>query len=184
MLTATKEKLSDFLSNLFVQTGGASAWNGLAKSDRRAIKLLGLVLVLSVFYFFVWEPIHLAADSAEKQRDLAKSEWHWLAEQAEKLNHQESSLRQLVVKSQSQLTQVVQSSLKQHNLYRQMSGMKPMKVNNQPGVQVLFDQVDAPRFFRWLSQLEKQGVLPYQMSSEKHTTKGKIIAIVKFQVKR
>jgi len=184
MLAMVKEKVLSQTHSVWLRTGMDEIWNGLAENDQRAIKILSFVLLLISLYFLVWQPIHQANHNANQQLARSEADWQWLNQQVPKLNQKGATTQILTIQTQSQLTQVIQSSLKKQNLYRQMSEIQPLQVERVPGVMVSFDKVDAPRFFRWLSKLEKQAVVSHQMKIEKTEIQGRISASVRFQVRR
>lgn len=144
--------------------GVTCAWLGLAEKDRRALKGLAGALILAIGYLFFWTPIEVAQQQADKRLAAAEADWLWLNQQLPKLADQQAQIPQVELRSQAQLTQYVQKMLRQLNLVKQMSAIKPQSIKGRQGVQVQFEKVMAPRFFRWLQTLEQQGLVAEKLS--------------------
>lgn len=155
----------------------AIKWASLAERERRLLTGLGIFLVLVGLYSLIWAPIQ--NDHSQKQAALTKAQadWQWLSEQAPKVTRQVVKRNGLNLSSKTALMDTLQKSLQQQKLLKSAQGLNLSK----NGVTVSFAQVDAPRMFRWLTQLEKRGLKAKKMDLTPITA-GLTQATIDFEV--
>ncbi|HIE40012.1 MAG TPA: type II secretion system protein M [Thiomicrorhabdus sp.] len=129
-------------------------WTQLAEREKRLVIGLVVFLVMMAFYSLVWSPIHAQYSQQKAALQKAETEWLWLVEQAPKVI-QSPRGTQLAVHSKTALMDSLQKSLRQQNLLQFTEGLN---LTNR-GIQVRFEEVDAPRLFRWIGGLEQQGLI-------------------------
>ncbi len=134
-------------------------WTQLAEREKRWVIGLAVFLVIMAFYSLVWSPIHSQYLQQKAALQKAETEWVWLVEQAPKVVRSPRGTS-LAVHSKTALMNTLQKSLRQQNLLQFTEGLK---LTNQ-GVRVQFNEVDAPRLFRWIALLEQQGLAAKSMS--------------------
>jgi len=135
------------------------AWSKLAQREKQLVTLLVLFLTVVLFYSLIWSPIHTANDRMKQTLEKANSEWVWLNQQAPLVAQPSTKNPQLDIQSKTGLMSFVQEELKSENLMHQMQELKL----TAKGVKISFNEVNAPRLFRWLSKLESQGVIAKNM---------------------
>ncbi len=135
------------------------AWSNLAQREKQLVSLLMLFLTVVLFYGLIWSPIQTANDQMKQALEKSKNDWVWLNQQAPLVVQQVSKNPQLDIQSKTGLMSFVQSELKSGNLMHQMQELQL----TEKGVKVSFNEVNAPRLFRWLSKLESQGVIAKNM---------------------
>ncbi len=177
MLDQFKQTLNTQLQPLKVY------WAGLAPREQMLLKALAVVLGVLLLYWLLWSPIESAQQQAQQKLESARKEWLWLNEQQSKLAAQPNRIQPARVDSQARLTSYLQQQLRQQNLSKYLSQMVTVKTGRNDGVEVVFDEVPAPRFFRWLSKMEKEGVYSTKASMQP-IKKGVISARVQFEVKK
>ena len=150
-------------------------WQGLAERERLLLKLLAFVVAVWLVYQLIWTPPQHALKTAQQRLIQVENQWNWLNEQAPKVLALKGETRPAM--SQSQWIAELQKSLREQNLLQQAEAIKPI---NQ-GVQVSFNRVDAPKFFRWLSGLESQNLVADKLQIEPVET-GIIKATLSFKV--
>lgn len=131
------------------------AWLKLAQREKQLVYLLALFLTAMVFYGLIWSPIQSAHNSAQQTLEKNKNEWLWLNQQAPLVAQKSEPSMKLDTQTKTGLMSFVQDTLKSEILMHQM---QELQLTNK-GVKVSFNEVDAPRLFRWLSHLETQGVI-------------------------
>ena len=134
-------------------------WTSLAERERRLLIGLAIFLVLVSLYSLIWAPIQNDHQLKQAGLNKAKADWFWLAEQAPKVSQQPLKKQSLKIGSKTELMDVLQKSLSQQKLLKSAQGLN---LSNR-GVTVSFNQVDAPRLFRWLGQLEGRGLKAFKM---------------------
>ncbi len=135
------------------------AWSKLAQREKQLITLLMLFLTVVLFYSLIWSPIHTENDHVKQTIEKAKHEWVWLNQQAPLVAQSPTKNPQLDIQSETGLMSFVQEELKSENLMHQMQELQL----TAKGVKISFNEVNAPRLFRWLSKLESQGVIAKNM---------------------
>jgi len=133
-------------------------WTQLAEREKRLVIGLVIFLVIMVFYSLVWSPIHSQYTQQKSALQKAETEWLWLVEQAPKVVRSTRG-NTLAVHSKTALMDSLQHSLRQQNLLQFTEGLQ---LTNR-GVKVRFEEVDAPRLFRWMGLLEQQGLTAKSM---------------------
>lgn len=152
-------------------------WSQLAQREQQMLLALGAFLVGVLLYMTIWSPIHDAYSQAQKAEQKAVADWQWLSEQVKKHPMQESREQSLQFATQSQLMGSIQKTLRDENLLGSMQSITP----SAKAIKVSFKEVHAPRFFRWLSLLEKQGLVSSQLQVNPVNT-GIVQASVSFEV--
>ncbi|MDG6777325.1 type II secretion system protein GspM [Thiomicrorhabdus sp. zzn3] len=135
------------------------AWSQLAERERKMVLGLAVFLLVTLFYVLVWQPLHERAHSAQQSVQRAQGEWQWLREEVIKHPRQHSSGAVLQFETQSQLMATIQRTLRDENLQGFMESITPSK----RAIRVSFKSVPAPRLFRWLSGMEKRGLISQQL---------------------
>lgn len=153
------------------------AWLQLAQREQQMLLALGVFLIGVLLYLMIWSPIHTSYLQAQQSEQKAVSDWQWLSEQVKKHPMQQSGQQTLQFASQSQLMGSIQKTLRDENLLGSMQSIAP----SAKAIKVSFKEVHAPRFFRWLSSLEKQGLVSSQLQVTPVNT-GVIQASVSFEV--
>ena len=93
----------------------------------------------------------------------------------------QGGVKQVIIDSQSELTSYIQQQIAQQNIKNNVSNISPISSANRRGIQVEFAQVSYPRFFRWLSKMEQEGVLATDLKVER-LGEGIVKASVQFEV--
>lgn len=137
-------------------------WQALAERERLLIKIMLMALVMLMLYRFGWQPLQHNQQQAQQQLAAAQQQWQWLNQQIPAIQQAQGQGRASSPQTQSQLLAHLQQTLRSHNLMNQMDTIRPAA----NGVQVIFNQVDAPRFFQWLSSLEQQGLTAERLQVE------------------
>jgi len=130
-------------------------WVSLESREQSLIKLLSLFLALVLIYLVIWSPLQTSKNQAMQQLNAAQQEWTWLNQQIPAVESMRSSQGvQKVINSQSSLMTIIQSSLKQQNLFKDIETIN----GATNGGKVTFKQVNSSRLFKWLFLIEDQGV--------------------------
>jgi len=133
-------------------------WAQLSDHEKRLMMGLAIFLVIMAFYALIWSPINSQYTQQKAALQKAETEWLWLAEQAPKVMPSTSG-HSLTIHSKTDLMDALQKTLRQHNLLQFTEGLKP----TNRGIQVRFEEVAAPRLFRWVGELEQQGLTAKSM---------------------
>lgn len=153
------------------------AWSQLAEREQTLLKGLALFLAVTVLYLVIWSPIHSAYHNAQQSEQRAQQAWQWLHDQVLANPATEGANDTLRFSTQSELMSTLQSTLRSENLLSSMQAMTPATKS----IKVDFKAADAPRFFSWLSLLEKRGLVSSQLQVNAIST-GIIEVSVRFEV--
>lgn len=131
-------------------------WASLDSRERLLVKGLGIFLALTLIYVVLWSPIQDSKRQAQQRLQSAEAQWKWLNEQIPAIQQTKTSgsTAAVVVTNQNQLMSLLQKTLKQQNLFKDI---KTLQGTSQGG-KVAFEKVNAMRLFKWLGQLELQGL--------------------------
>jgi len=157
------------------------AWLNLAAKEQKLVILMAWVLAFAVLYFFIWQPAENGLANSERKLQQAKTEWQWLNDQAATLATQSAGTKQVRFTTQSRLTAYVQQQLRRHNIFAAMSQIVPVNKRSSVGIQLVFNEVNAPDYFRWLSKMEAEG-LPAKSMTVTPIKTGLVSATVSFEV--
>jgi len=133
------------------------AWTNLNTREQYLVKALGLFLSLVLLYVMIWSPVQSSKVEAQQQLENAQTEWQWLNEQIPAVQSVTSTVtpKMSKVENQTQLMALIQTSLKQQNLFKDI---KTLQGTTQGG-KIAFEKVNAMRLFKWLAQLEQRGLI-------------------------
>lgn len=120
-------------------------WNGLARREQQLVLLCLPILLLGVFYWLLWQPLHQA-----KQRNvvaLQQVEQQWQSLQQAKPLLQRAAAP---TERSGSLAQIISTSARSFNI--RVSRMQPQ--NEQ--LQLVLDDVAYDQVLPWLHQLHYQ----------------------------
>lgn len=151
--------------------------NKRSPRDKQALAVMLGLIVLFLAYSLIWSPIQQGLEKAQNRLEISQQKWDWLNAQIPVWEQQGAQTPQLQLKGQSALMEYLQAQLKQQNLFQALEKITPL----QKSVEISFKAVNAPRFFRWLSQMEKQGLTAKTLQVESAKA-GLVDAKVTFEV--
>ncbi|HBQ44845.1 MAG TPA: hypothetical protein DD716_04260 [Thiomicrospira sp.] len=163
------------------QTPAYASWLALQQRERQLVKAMLVILLLATAYYVVWEPIVSSNQQAISKLNNSKNTWLWLNQQQQAMQSTQGGVKQVIIDSQSKLTSYIQQQIAQQNIKNNVSNISPISSANRRGIQVEFAQVSYPRFFRWLSKMEQEGVLATDLKVER-LGEGIVKASVQFEV--
>ncbi|WP_052501433.1 type II secretion system protein GspM [Thiomicrospira microaerophila] len=157
----------------------AARWQGLAARERMLLQLLVVALLVLLVYRFGWQPLVAQQQQAQQRLAIAEQQWQWLNQQIPAIQQAQGQRADdaPTLQTQSQLLAHIQQTLRSQNLINQMETIRPAP----NGVQVMFNQVDAPRFFQWLGRLEQQGLTPERLQVEP-VSQGRVKVTLNFRL--
>lgn len=154
-------------------------WLALESRERNLLSVLGVFLLLVLLYLLLWKPIMKSQQAAQQKLQNAQNTWQWLNEQVplvEQLSANKSSNIK-VVNSQGELLRLLQRSLREQNLFKDIKSVK----GTTKGAEVRFEEVPAARLLRWLGTLEQRGIVAAKLQMEALAA-DKVKARIDFEV--
>tara|TARA_R110002126_G_scaffold43555_23_gene124954 strand:+ start:1706 stop:2176 length:471 start_codon:yes stop_codon:yes gene_type:complete len=121
-------------------------WQSLAAREQRLLTVAAVVVIVGVFYWLIWQPLHQGKISKEAAVNQAQLQ----------LGRLQQALPQLQQAGGSQsrvggsLAQIVSNSSRTYNI--RVSRMQPQ--NDQ--LQLVLEDVPFEQLLRWLEQLQSQ----------------------------
>lgn len=154
-------------------------WTNLNTREQYLVKVLGLFLSLVLLYVMIWSPVQSSKAQAKQQLENAQTEWNWLNEQIPAVHNFKTTVtpKMSKVDNQTQLMALIQTSLKQQNLFKDI---KTLQGTTQGG-KIAFEKVNAMRLFKWLAQLEQQGLIADKLQTF-YVEPGLVKADVQFKL--
>lgn len=125
-------------------------FNNLADREQKLVIVCAIAIVIAIFYFAIWSPLHTSVDSEKLALERAKSDLIWVKEQGARA----SLLRQNNSQQSysGSLSQLINQTSRQANI--SLSRLQPMNDD----LMVSIDQVEFNRLLMWLNTLENRGV--------------------------
>lgn len=121
-------------------------WQSLAPREQQLVTICIPILLLGLFYWFIWQPLHQAQQ--RNQLTIAQLEQQWRSLQQAKPLLQQASAP--IERSGGSLAQIISSSARNFNI--RVSRMQPQ--NDQ--LQLVLEDVAYEQFIPWLHQLHYQ----------------------------
>ncbi len=149
------------------QTPAYHSWQGLQVREKQLVKALLIFLFITFLYMIIWSPIVNGSQQALQKMQNAEATWAWLNKQQQTMPSSSSQVKAVLIKSQSQLTSYLQQQIARQNLKQSVAEIIPINSRGSEGIEVVFNQVNSPRFFRWLSKMEQEGVLASELNLTK-----------------
>ena len=156
-------------------------WIALDARERKLLSFLAAFIALVLLYVLLWSPLMNAQQQAQLKLNNAQQTWQWLNQQVPLVEQQlvpSSQAKASRVNNQNELLSVVQKSLRQQNLFKDIKTVKGVT----QGAEVRFDEVTASRLFRWLARLEQQGVVADELSVV-YVSADRVKAVVEFKIR-
>ena len=155
-----------------------SWYSSLPTRDRNLFLAIIVLLVVTLFYLVVWEPIHQGRD-LQQQKLKSQQEIHsWMQSAASEVSTlQRSGTRK--VDNKQPLALILENSSKISGLKQSINKIESSGKN---GAQVKIDSASFDQLLIWLNTLEQQyGVTITTASIDRNDTAGTISARLSFE---
>jgi general secretion pathway protein M len=163
------------------QTSAYQLWAQLQAREKQLLKLMLSFLFVTLIYLLLWMPVIESNSQAYQKMLTAEKTWHWLNKQQATLTSLSGKVKPANVANQSQLIAYLQQALANQNLKKSVTETIPLNTRGHEGVEIRFAQVNAPRFFRWLSKIEQESIVAKELNIKQLAT-GSVSAKVVFEV--
>lgn len=156
-------------------------WDGLAARERRTLSIGGMALVVILFYFTVYQPIHQRTADLERETRNQQELGSYLAQANEELRSRGVSPGTAPTGNGSNgrgadqaLFALADQSARQAGLGRVLRRVEP---SGQGGARVSFEQIAFDDLVRWLAALREQhGVSATVMTARRSELEGRVDA--------
>lgn len=156
-------------------------WQQLSSRERRLVLIMASVLIVTVFYFGLWQPLQ---DGIERTRLRVKAQ----QVQLQDIQRQAAEARQLRankrgganVRNSSSLLVVIERTAQRKNFKSYLRKVQP---EGSAGVRVWVDNAPFDTLIDWLAQLAiKNKVYVSEISVEKQKDPGRVNGRILLQV--
>ncbi|WP_333606953.1 type II secretion system protein M [Arsukibacterium sp.] len=144
-----------------------SWWYGLASREQRLLLWAGVVVVLGMFYWLVWQPLH----QSRANNELALQQAQRQLMQLQQLIPQIQQANAGSARVGGSLAQIVSNSARSHGI--RVSRMQPQ--NEQ--LQLVLDDVAFEQLLSWLYQLQYQNAVKLINLDLSNTDKSGIVRV-------
>jgi len=156
-------------------------WQQLSSRERRLVGIMAAVLLVSLFYFGLWQPLQ---EGIERQRLRVKAQEATLQQmliQAAEVKRLQAGTRGAArVRNRSSLLVVIERSAQHKRLKQHLHKVQPEGTH---GVRVWIDNAPFDTLVEWLAQLGSQnGGHVSEISVERQSDPGRVNGRILLQV--
>jgi general secretion pathway protein M len=156
-------------------------WQQLSSRERRLVLIMASVLIASVFYFGLWQPLQDGTETTRMRVKAQQIQLQQMLSQAAEVKQLLTSKRgSASVKSSSSLLVVIEQTAQQKQIKSHLNKVQPEGSN---GVRVWIDNAPFDTLVDWLALLaKKSGVYVGEISIERQKDPGRVNGRVLLQV--
>jgi len=161
------------------QLEAASIWyHSLPQRDRMLVISTSVILLITLFYLIVWEPIHTGLEQQKQQYQSQKSIVRWMQEASAEVKLLKRSGAKTITSSNQPVSLIVEQSAK-------ISGLKnnigKLESSGKNGARTKLDGASFNQILIWLNTLEKKhGVSVTSANIERGDKTGTVNARLSF----
>lgn len=140
-------------------------WQQLKKSEQRLVTIMGIVVVLFLFYSLVWQPLENNLNKTQQKLVSQKSLLTWVQESTQR--YEQAKKNGMATQSSGSLSSIVNRSSSRHNI--SIARLQPQGED----IQVWIDEVSFSQLLNWLEFLaNNEGLLVKSIDLSKADRKG------------
>ena len=153
-------------------------YGGLPTRDRNLLIAITILLVITLFYLIVWEPIHQGKDLQQQKLKSQQEIYSWMqSASSEVMTLKRSGTRKIA--SKQPLALILENSAKISGLKKHINKIESSGKN---GARVKIDSASFDQLLVWLNTLETQhGVTITTASIERNDKAGTVSARLSFE---
>lgn len=157
-------------------------WLGLQSRERKTLIMGGVVLLISVVYFGMWEPFQTKLARLEQAVEKNRALLGWMersAAQVEALRRVNRPAAGKRVSDGRSLLALVDQTAKRSRLGAALKRVEP---EGKAAVRVWLEQAPFDDMMRWLSQLEQRnGIVIKSITIDRQDTPGRVNARIRLE---
>lgn len=137
------------------QFDGLRLWyTGLQQRERQMVAAATVLVVLTLFYLMIWEPVHNGLDEQRLQYENQRSSYGWMLQAAEETRQLKSAGSRNVVRNSNQpVSLLVERSATTAGL---KNSIRKIETSGDKGARVTLDAVSFDQMLLWLNTLRQQ----------------------------
>lgn len=153
-------------------------YQSLAQRDRIMVIGTSVVMVITLFYLLVWEPLYQGLEQQQQQYKSQQSIVSWMQQAAAEIKTLKRSGAKTATKSNQPVSLIIEQSAK-------ISGLKnnigKLESSGKQGARVKLDTASFDQMLIWLNTLEKRhGITVTSASIERAEKTGTVNARLSF----
>ena len=156
-----------------------SQWyNGLPQREKILVVATSAVLVITMLYLMIWEPIYQGLDQQQQKYKIQKGTVSWMQNAASEVKTLKRSGATSVTNSDQPVSLVIEQSASKSGLKKNISKLES---SGKDGAQVKLDSASFDQMLIWLNTLEtRHGVIATSAKIERSDKIGIVNARLSF----
>jgi general secretion pathway protein M len=148
---------------------------GLQQRERQMVVAAVVLVVLTLFYLIIWEPVHNGLDEQRLQYDNQRATHSWMAQAAEEARQLKATGSRNVIRNSNQpVSLLVERSATTAGLKNSIS---KIETSGDKGARVMLDAASFDQMLLWLNTLRQQyGITVSSASIDRNETGGTVNA--------
>ena len=153
-------------------------YSGLPTRDRNLLTATTVLLIITLFYLLVWEPVHQGRDQQQQKLKSQQDIYGWMQTASNEVKTLKRSGTRKITSKQP-LALILENSAKISGLKKHINKIESSGKN---GARVKIDSASFDQLLVWLNTLENQhGVTTTTASIERHDKEGTVSARLAFE---
>lgn len=153
-------------------------YNSLPTRDRNLFIVTVTLLLITLFYLIVWEPVHQARDKQQEKFKSQQDIYVWMQSAANEVKSFKGAGTRKAPSNQA-ITLILENSARISGLKQHINKIESSGKN---GARVKIDSASFDQLLVWLNTLEQQhGVTITTASIERNNTTGTVSARLSFE---
>lgn len=140
-------------------------WQQLETRERRLVAMMGAAIVIGLFYFAIWSPLHDGVANAQQRVKSQQNNLTWMQRSVAQVIQSKGQPSKAANTSGS-LSQRVSRSANSYQI--RLSRIQPQKGD----LSIRIDSVEFNAFLSWLQAMEEQGIQAISLDVSKSDKPG------------
>jgi len=148
---------------------------GLQQRERQMVVAAAALVVLTLFYLMIWEPVHNALDEQRLQYENQRSTFIWMTQAAEEARLLKATGARNVIRNNNQpVSLLVERSATTAGM---KSSISKIETSGDKGARVMLEAASFDQMLLWLNTLRQQyGIAVSSASIDRNETAGAVNA--------
>jgi general secretion pathway protein M len=148
---------------------------GLQQRERQMVAAATVLVVLTLFYLVIWEPVHNGLDEQRLQYANQRTTYDWMIQAADEARQLKSSGSRNVLRNSNQpVSLLVERSATTAGM---KSSISKIETSGDKGARVMLDAASFDQMLLWLNTLRQQyGITVSSASIDRNETSGAVNA--------
>ncbi len=155
-------------------------FNSLPTKEQRLVSGTGALIIITLFYIIVWEPVHLGLDEEQQKQQSQKEILLWMQDAASEVKTlRTSGTRNTIRDKNKPTTLVIEQTIKNAGL---KSSVNKIESSGNNGARVTLNEASFNQILIWLNTLETHnGIQVVSANIERSSKPGRANARLTFE---